>query len=56
LDEKLQKSFYNFLKERKIDDDLSFFILSYSNIKEQNEYKNWLKKFYDFTNETKKLN
>ncbi|KAJ1408544.1 mitochondrial glycoprotein, partial [Ochromonadaceae sp. CCMP2298] len=42
LDEELQSSFYEYLAERKIDDDLSYFVLAYSREKEQKEYVNWL--------------
>jgi complement component 1 Q subcomponent-binding protein, mitochondrial len=42
LNEDLQEAFYAYLQERNVDDDLSFFILSYSRVKEQTEYRNWL--------------
>ena len=49
VDEELQGAFYEYLTERHIDDDLSFFILAYSREKEQKEYVNWLEKIQDFT-------
>lgn len=49
LDENLQAAFYDYLAERGIDDDLSFFVLSYSRDKEQREYVMWLKQLLDFT-------
>lgn len=48
LSEDLQNSIYNFLADRHIDDDMAFFILAYSENKEQREYMNWLKKFMVF--------
>lgn len=42
LNEELQDAFYTYLEERGIDDDLCFFILSYSRVKEQVEYAKWL--------------
>jgi complement component 1 Q subcomponent-binding protein len=49
LDENLQAAFYEYLTERNIDDDLSFFVLAYSRDKEQREYVNWLEKVQSFT-------
>lgn len=49
LDEKVQEEFYAYLEDRKIDDDMSFFILSYAREKEQSEYVHWLKNVIDFT-------
>lgn len=49
LDESLQGAFYEYLTERNIDDDLSFFVLAYSREKEQKEYTNWLEKLQAFT-------
>jgi complement component 1 Q subcomponent-binding protein len=49
LDEELQSAFYEYLAERKIDDDLSYFVLAYSREKEQKEYINWLSQLHDFT-------
>jgi complement component 1 Q subcomponent-binding protein, mitochondrial len=48
LNVELQDSFYAFLEERGVDDDLCFFILSYSRVKEQGEYSNWLDKILNF--------
>lgn len=48
LNEELQDAFYTYLEERAIDDDLCFFILSYSRVKEQVEYSNWLNKVLAF--------
>lgn len=49
LEEKLQDSFYDYLNDRGVDNEVSFFILSYSAVKEQTEYVNWLNKIVDFT-------
>lgn len=49
LEESVQAAFYEYLTERNIDDDLSFFILAHSRDKEQKEYINWLEKMQDFT-------
>lgn len=49
LDETLQDAFYAYLAERGINEDLSFFILAHSGLKEQKEYENWLNKLLDFT-------
>jgi complement component 1 Q subcomponent-binding protein, mitochondrial len=48
LNEELQDSFYSYLEERSIGEDLSFFVLSYSRVKEQSEYSNWLNKVMAF--------
>ena len=48
LNEELQDSFYTYLDERAIGNDLSFFVLSYSRVKEQTEYNNWLQKIMTF--------
>jgi hypothetical protein len=42
LSEGLQDAVYDYLEDHKIDDDMSFFILSYARAKEQGEYVNWL--------------
>lgn len=49
LDDKLQDAFYAYLSDRNIDEDLCYFILSYSRDKEQKEYQNWLQKLLAFT-------
>jgi len=51
LSEELADSFLSFLAERKIDDDMAFFVLSYSREKEQKEYVNWLNKVLEFVEE-----
>eukprot|EP01041_Mallomonas_annulata_P013783 gene13783-29307_t len=48
LDEEVRKSFIDYLAERNIDDDLCFFILSFSRNKEQREYEGWLKNLITF--------
>lgn len=48
LNVELQDGFYSYLEERGIDDDLCFFVLSYSRVKEQGEYSNWLNKVLQF--------
>ena len=42
LDETLQDAFYEYLADRKIDNDMSFFVLAHSRSKEQREYVNWI--------------
>ncbi len=49
LEDLLQQSFYQYLEERHIDEDMSFFVLSYANAKEHREYLNWLHKLSAFT-------
>lgn len=49
LNDELQESFYTYLADRKIDEDLAFFVLSYSRVKEQKEYANWLNKIMEFS-------
>jgi complement component 1 Q subcomponent-binding protein len=49
LDESLQDAFYTYLAERGINEDLSFFILAHSGLKEQKEYENWLNKLMEFS-------
>lgn len=49
LDADLQQAFYEYLAARKIDDDLAFFVQTYSQDKEQKEYLRWLKKCLEFT-------
>ena len=48
LDEKLQDSFYDYLKNLGIDEDLATFIESSSVNQEEVLYKKWLKDFRDF--------
>ena len=54
LDESLQESFKSYLSDRKIDEDLCYFILAYSRSKEQKEYVNWLENMLDFTDQSSK--
>ena len=42
LEDTLKDAFYEFLGDRKIDNDLAFFVLAYSRDKEQREYMHWL--------------
>jgi complement component 1 Q subcomponent-binding protein len=49
LDEKLQDAFYAYLSDRNIDEDLCYFIMSYSRDKEQKEYQIWLQKLLKFS-------
>ena len=42
LDETLQDAFYEYLADRKIDNDMAFFVLAFSRSKEQREYVNWI--------------
>jgi len=54
LDESLQEAFKSYLSDRKIDEDLCYFILAYSRNKEQKEYVNWLENMLDFTEQSPK--
>lgn len=36
------------MEDRKIDNDFSFFVVSYSRNKEEREYVNWLEKVGEF--------
>ena len=49
LDNELQDAFYAYMAERSVDEDLCFFILAHSGLKEQKEYVHWLNKMLDFT-------
>lgn len=49
LEASLQDAFYDYLSERKVDDDMAYFIVSHSREKEQSEYVNWLHKVLDFS-------
>ena len=49
LDDELQDAFYAYLADRGINEDLCFFILAHSGVKEQHEYVTWLHKILDFT-------
>jgi complement component 1 Q subcomponent-binding protein len=49
LEPAVQDGFTSYLEDRKIDDDLSFFILAHSREKEQREYVNWLTGILNFT-------
>ena len=49
LSNPMQDAILNFLEDRKIDPDLSHFILSFSQYKEQKEYVQWLKNLAEFT-------
>eukprot|EP00607_Mallomonas_marina_P009666 CAMPEP_0182420604 /NCGR_PEP_ID=MMETSP1167-20130531/5523_1 /TAXON_ID=2988 /ORGANISM="Mallomonas Sp, Strain CCMP3275" /LENGTH=230 /DNA_ID=CAMNT_0024596775 /DNA_START=78 /DNA_END=770 /DNA_ORIENTATION=- len=48
LAEPLRDAFTEYLSERNIDDDMAFFILSYSRHKEQKEYELWMKNVFEF--------
>jgi len=54
LSENLQESIFDFLAEHKVDEDLAFFILSYSRSKEQSEYLNWLNSMLNTVESIKK--
>jgi hypothetical protein len=49
LDDDLKEEFYNYLAERGIDNEFSFFVVSQARFKEENEYRNWLEKVGKFT-------
>ena len=48
LDEEVQEAFIQYLEDRGIDEDMTYFILSYSKMKEQSEYMNWLENITKF--------
>lgn len=49
LDDDLQAAFYEYLKTRSIDEDLSYFIVEHSQRREQKEYLRWLELLHSFT-------
>ncbi|CAK9442237.1 uncharacterized protein LODBEIA_P59800 [Lodderomyces beijingensis] len=50
LDESLQTEFENYLVAKGIDSDLADFIVAYSDVKEEDEYRNWIKDVSKFLN------
>jgi complement component 1 Q subcomponent-binding protein len=50
LDPAVQGGFQQYLAERGIDEDLSFFVIQHSRYKEEAEYLNWLKTLNEFVN------
>lgn len=50
LDESVQTEFENYLAAKGIDDELADFIISYSEYKEENEYRTWLSSLTKFLN------
>jgi len=54
LSENLQDSIFDFLAEHKVDEDLAFFILSYSRSKEESEYLHWLNSMLNTVESIKK--
>ena len=48
LSDDLKESMLSYLADRGIDEDMAFFIMAYSENKEQREYMNWLKKLMVF--------
>jgi len=48
LDEALQEAMAAYLADRKVDDELCYFIAAYSTNKEQKEYVNWLNSVMNF--------
>lgn len=48
LDESLQVAFEEYLDERGINEELAEFIISYSEVKEEKEYRNWLGEVNNF--------
>lgn len=50
LDPAVQGGFQQYLAERGIDDDLSFFVIQHSRYKEEEEYLHWLKTLNEFVN------
>ena len=49
LDDDLQAAFYEYLRARSIDEDLSYFIVEHSQRREQKEYLRWLELLHSFT-------
>ena len=49
MDESFIRSFVGYLEERGIGDDMNFFVLAYSQKKENKEYVNWLLKLREFS-------
>ena len=49
LDETLQDAFFEYLADRKVDNDMAFFVLTYSRNKEQREYMTWMKNMLAFS-------
>jgi complement component 1 Q subcomponent-binding protein, mitochondrial len=48
LSDDLKESMLSYLADRGIDEDMAFFIMAYSENKEQREYMHWLKKLMVF--------
>lgn len=48
LDDSLQEAIFGYLDDRKVDEDMSYFVLNYARHKEEKEYKNWLKQMMKF--------
>lgn len=48
LDESIQVGFEQYLESIGVNDELADFILNYSELKEENEYRNWLSKIAGF--------
>lgn len=48
LSDDLRESMLSYLADRSIDEDMAFFIMAYSENKEQREYMNWLKNVMTF--------
>ena len=48
LDDTVQAAFTEYLEDRGINEDMVYFILSYSKFKEQTEYVNWLEELTKF--------
>jgi complement component 1 Q subcomponent-binding protein, mitochondrial len=48
LDESVREAFQNYLTERKIDEDFSYYVVNAARVKEEKEYLNWLEKITEF--------
>ena len=46
----MQGGFQQFLAERGVDEDLSFFVIQHARYKEEAEYLHWLKTLNEFVN------
>ncbi len=53
MESSVQTSFLDYLAERKIDNDLSYFVLTYCNDKDSREYLHWLRGISNFISDEK---
>lgn len=48
LEESVREAFQNYLAERKIDEDFSYYVVNAARVKEEKEYLNWLERITEF--------